>query len=75
MAVKQVERRMCDFCNHEASPAPCLLCHKDFCYDHGDTYRIADRQAKRPRFDLCDECASDLAAKLVQALASAKGGA
>ena len=66
MAVKQVERRFCDFCNHEASANPCLLCHKDVCYDHGDTYRPGDRQAKRPRFDLCDECAKDVVAKLSQ---------
>ena len=73
MAVKQVERRICDFCDYEASADPCLLCHKDFCYDHGDTYRMEDRRAKRPRFALCNACANDLAAKLSQVIGGDHG--
>ena len=76
MAIKQVKRRICDFCEQEAHADPCLLCHKDFCYDHGDTYRIRDWEAKRPRFDLCDECANDLlrcGEKLSQAIGGDRG--
>ena len=67
MAIKLVERRICDFCDDQAGAGPCLLCHKDFCFDHGGNYRQGDLQAKRPRFDFCDECANDLKAKLAQA--------
>jgi hypothetical protein len=64
MAVKSVERRICDFCDRQASINPCCLCHKDWCYDHGDAYRPSDRNAGRPqRFAFCDVCAKDLAAK------------
>ena len=65
MAVKQVERRMCDFCEErEASYSPCCLCHKDFCYEHGDSYTPGDRIHNRTKFDLCHGCAKDFAAKL-----------
>lgn len=67
MAVKQVERRICDYCDREAHVDACLLCHKDFCFDHGDTYNTGDRYRSRPKFDLCDDCAKDIAAKLTQA--------
>ena len=65
MAVKQVERRICDFCDHEASHTPCCLCHKDFCYSHGARYSPGDRQDRHLRIDLCDGCAEDFEAKLV----------
>ena len=65
MAIKQVERRICDFCEREASMEPCCLCHKDFCYSHGIAYRPVDREVGRPRgFPLCDDCAKDVAEKL-----------
>ena len=73
MAVKQVERRICDFCELEAVASPCLLCHKDFCYDHGDIYIRGDRQGKHPRLAFCDECADDLAAKLSPAIGGDHG--
>ena len=64
MAVKQVERRICDFCDKEAVLDPCEICGKDFCYDHGDRYNPMERQARRPRFKVCDDCASDIVSKL-----------
>ena len=72
MAVKQVERRICDFCDKEAALDPCEICGKDFCYDHGDRYSPMDRgNTGRPRFAVCDHCANDLAAKLAQVIRTA----
>ena len=64
MGVKQVERRFCDFCDKEAASAPCCLCHKDFCYAHGDTYRPGDLSLLRRLLALCDVCRGALAKKL-----------
>ena len=67
MAIKLVERRICDFCERqEASSFPCCLCHKDFCYAHGDSYTPGDRIQNRIRIDLCHDCAEDFAAKLAR---------
>ena len=74
MAIIQVERRICDVCDEEAHAAPCLLCRKDFCYAHGDRYGVGNWEAKRPGFDLCDECANDLAAKLSASLKEPENG-
>jgi hypothetical protein len=65
MAVKQVERRICDSCEREVSNEPCCLCHKDFCYSHGDIYRPGSWQKGRPKsFALCDDCTKDVVEKL-----------
>ena len=65
MAVKQVERRICDYCDKDAAHSPCCLCHKDFCYSHGDGYRPGDWQARHLQIHLCDGCAGAFDAKLV----------
>lgn len=74
MAVKQVERRICDFCDSEASVDPCLVCLKDFCYDHGDNYRSGERLPERQVIALCDVCRKDFAARLPWAMKQAKSG-
>ena len=68
MAVKQVERRICDYCDKEAYSNPCCLCRKDFCYAHGSFYMPADAGDHRSRFDLCDVCVKEFAAKVSQAI-------
>ena len=73
MAVKQVERRICDYCDKEASSTPCCLCRKDFCYAHGNFYRPMYPDHHRPKFDLCDVCAKEFAAKLSQAIGGDHG--
>lgn len=74
MAKKQVERRICDFCDSDAMATPCLVCLKDFCYAHGDRYTPVDRCGSRPRFSLCDACAKEFPAKLGWPAASPKPG-
>ena len=64
MAIKQVQRRICDFCDKDASGEPCDFCHQDFCYSHGERYRAMDQEHSRPIFSFCDACARDLFAKL-----------
>ena len=74
MAVKQVARRICDFCDKEANAKTCVLCHKDFCFDHGDVYRPIDHESGRNRFDFCDVCAKVLAAATRALLEKAQAG-
>ena len=73
MAIKLVETRICDFCHWEACCHPCCLCSKDFCWAHGSLYRPEDPVDGRPRFDLCDVCAKEFAAKLAQAIGGDRG--
>lgn len=57
MAIETVRCRICDFCKDEAVGQSCILCHKDFCFRHGDRYTPGDRTPLRHRLALCDICA------------------